>query len=578
MVTALNPKSEAADEAAIRAHLERVYGASIAPGAYLVVWTADAKEPPVFCMSLTGAVNALKAASNRGRNVYIGVCLQREKPLSGRGDAAGVVIVPALWLDLDIANPLAHKPGKTYPPDIEAARGLLASLPAQPTLLIDSGHGLHGWWLFSEPYEIESEEERDYVARVSQGWQARIRQAAKARGWDVDATHDLARVLRAPGTWNRKAGCPAVMAVTLIDDGPVYSGPQEFEQWIELPAPAQRATSDGEETAGSTFVINPAAQVPHDKWEALCENSPKFKRTWDRKRGPDLKDQSASGYEMSLVSFCVDAGWTDQEIVDTCLAWRRKHGQVNPQKHRPAYFEQMIAKGRADTQWAQQINELSVAPMTEEDSREARVATISNILGVPVERLIQHGKQNARYTLVLEGGIEVPIGSVDALVEQSRFRKRLVTDAQVVMQRIKPEQWDDVVRALLSITEFIDMPSAERRTQTTEWVRSYISAYPPATEREEVIQARYERQPYVKDGLLYIFENNLRRYVIRQEYEKSEIPDLCDALRACGFEQKTVSGRHKETGKVFSRSYFFARLAAIEGDHGEPDDDVSDDI
>ena len=55
--------------------------------------------------------------------------------------------IPGLWADLDFEDP-AHKANIAHPPDRESVLGFLMDLPVRPTLMVDSGHGIHGYWLF----------------------------------------------------------------------------------------------------------------------------------------------------------------------------------------------------------------------------------------------------------------------------------------------------------------------------------------------------------------------------------------------------------------------------------------------
>lgn len=140
-------------------------------------------------------------SSHLGREVYFGTCLQAEEPEWGRrGTASGACAIPGLWADLDVAGP-AHK-SPNLPPTKEAAADLARRAPWPPSVLVDSGNGLQAWWLFSEPLLLQTNEDRkragDLVARL----QDCLRQ--NPEGWEVDSTADLARVLRLPGTWNRK--------------------------------------------------------------------------------------------------------------------------------------------------------------------------------------------------------------------------------------------------------------------------------------------------------------------------------------------------------------------------------------
>ena len=112
-----------------------------------------------------------------------------------------------IWSDLDIAGPgHKHDPakaeGRALPPDErEAARIVVESgLPA-PTAWVHSGGGLYAWWLLDAPTLAAGL--GDLVAT----WQRILGESAKRLGWHYGTgVGDLARVLRVPGTINRKAG------------------------------------------------------------------------------------------------------------------------------------------------------------------------------------------------------------------------------------------------------------------------------------------------------------------------------------------------------------------------------------
>jgi hypothetical protein len=123
--------------------------------------------------------------------------------------------------DIDIAGE-AHKK-KALPETMEQARELADSLGVDPTLSVDSGHGLQAYWLFSEPWIFTDDDEREQARQLIERFQAALRRNAEAAGWTLDATHDLARVLRLPGTINYKLKGQPTPAKLLDASGPRYS-------------------------------------------------------------------------------------------------------------------------------------------------------------------------------------------------------------------------------------------------------------------------------------------------------------------------------------------------------------------
>ena len=82
---------------------------------------------------------------------------------------------------------------------------LIGRVGLTPTLVIDTGHGLQAYWLFLEPWVFTDDEAgRAEAQQFLNDFKATVAGYAKARGWDVDAVADLARLMRPPGTVNRK--------------------------------------------------------------------------------------------------------------------------------------------------------------------------------------------------------------------------------------------------------------------------------------------------------------------------------------------------------------------------------------
>ena len=145
-------------------------------------------------------------------NVWHGVCLRKQKPAKNkRGEAKDVIAVPGLWLDLDVRGP-GHAE-KNLPASFEEALDFLTSLPLKPTLIVFTGGGLQPYWLFPEPLRLSAEAEWTRVKNLSERWQRFIIAMGRERGWKLDNTSDLPRVLRLPGSHNRKTDQPVLVTV-----------------------------------------------------------------------------------------------------------------------------------------------------------------------------------------------------------------------------------------------------------------------------------------------------------------------------------------------------------------------------
>lgn len=152
-------------------------------------------------------------------NIYHGMCLVGGEP-AGRGTADDMVAFGSLWCDVDVASE-AHK-GK-LPPTKEAAVEFLNSLPVAPSLVVDSGYGIHGYWPLEEAVTFAAQAEREAAARLARGWHKKVCDLAKRNGWVLENLGDLPRVLRTPGTLNNKRAKEVKPATIIHSTGEVFS-------------------------------------------------------------------------------------------------------------------------------------------------------------------------------------------------------------------------------------------------------------------------------------------------------------------------------------------------------------------
>lgn len=145
-------------------------------------------------------------------DVWIGVGTGQRKK-RGRLKSEEVECIPGLWIDIDVKGP-AHKE-TNLPPDIDTALSLLSAIPFEPTLIIDSGHGLQAYWLFREPWLFETAAEHDKAQNIL----ARLQSAIKnSTTYKLDSTHDLARILRPVGSTNYKRDPKPVTVLQCSDN------------------------------------------------------------------------------------------------------------------------------------------------------------------------------------------------------------------------------------------------------------------------------------------------------------------------------------------------------------------------
>lgn len=145
---------------------------------------------------------ARMSASGPGLDCYMGVTLRRRNG----GMGPDVVMATALWAELDGE---VSKKGNGCRSKEEAYERLAQIQIVAPSIVVDSGGGLHAYWLLQTPLQGEE------LAAVPI-FNARLREALRgpavygpdgsvvSSGYAGDPVGDLPRILRVPGTMNYK--------------------------------------------------------------------------------------------------------------------------------------------------------------------------------------------------------------------------------------------------------------------------------------------------------------------------------------------------------------------------------------
>ena len=172
---------------------------------------------------LEAAADHVIAEDAEGRNTYVTLCAHGQDPGPyKRGRREDKVSAAVLWIDIDRKGP-GHA-SEDLPSTVEDMVTLLRGIPFEPSFITDTGGGWHVYWMLSAPLALD-DKTRDAFQETERALQRTLGEAAKAHGWHMDNTSDLARVLRPAGSHNHKPGrdeAPAVEFLVRPGEGVSY--------------------------------------------------------------------------------------------------------------------------------------------------------------------------------------------------------------------------------------------------------------------------------------------------------------------------------------------------------------------
>ena len=117
-------------------------------------------------------------------NTFFGVGLRRKALKNGfRGSKKYILCVTTLYADIDIKGN-AHAQ-TSLPSSVDEAINFLHSLKIKPSIVVNSGNGIHGYWLLDKPFIIETEEDRKHISSIFKGFGRYVNSEAKKHGWKI---------------------------------------------------------------------------------------------------------------------------------------------------------------------------------------------------------------------------------------------------------------------------------------------------------------------------------------------------------------------------------------------------------
>lgn len=542
---------------------------------YALIWTLQDKKSQWF-KNLTEAGKAC-AAAQKTKDVYFGIGLSKE-PLGHNRRCAKDEIhgLYGLHVDIDYAHK-AHKKTNVFPSIEDATEFVKTVVPPflKPSIIVHTGHGIHAHWLFREPLIFESDEEREEGANLLAGFIYTMKEHAKQRGWVIDSTFDLSRVLRIPGTKNHKVK-GAVKEVKAIESSQSRYNPDDFAEFI-IPMPEGGYSEKLEADPKSNplnITVSSYARPNTERLETMMQVSAKFKRSFlmeDRKSKESKGEHvSASEYDMSLANIAADYGWPVQEIANLLIYFRATQFGRDTAEHRKGlrvdYLNRTIMKAIKSLEKQQAAEKLDECHMELRQHMESPDTCavpshrtikdeLQTVLGIKLNRLWKYLGENPQYEMELENGTKIMLGDVNMLINQGKLRAVIAAHCGLLIERVKPQVWDKYAQLMLfACDEKVTGEDTSDRSMMVQLVRHYIDQQVISENWQE---AHINEIPFRREGKTYIFGPAFRLW-INTNADKMSMRQFGMAMARIGAENKAMKfkSRKGEAETETSRSVY----------------------
>lgn len=535
------------------------------------IWTMPDKISTYF-KDLDEMSAFAERQSEKNNEVYYGTCPTKEAmgPRE-RPKAKEVSRVYFVHCDVDIYNREAHK--KTnLPKTVEEAMQVIGTaVPFVPSLVVNSGNGLHVYWLLKSPIELSTIEARNKASHIINAFQDKIKEGFESFGLTMDKTADLSRVLRVPGTFNNKGGTRKEVRIEESNDNR-YSA-RELWDFVTV---AKGSVVERKEITQSVQIIDDRpfaisidtnANPPAGKLDAMLETEPRFAAIWRGKAFKSTGDMSFSSLDMSLANFAANYDWSDQEIADLIIAFRRKFGRTEDdvkKAHRKSYLQNTIVKARKkrkeqaakDEIVSSCLNVPATSRQEEKERQKKILEQLRDATGLKIKKIlrIMAGK-NATFEIVLDSGIAIPVKDAKTLNSEALLRSSISAVINHYLPRFGRNDWPDVAASMLYICEDIELAEDTRDSvYISEMIWMYIAKSAKAADKTE---ADMKEIPWEEDGKVFVIASAFKQWA-RAQGEMFDRTTLAMALRDAGIQTEKVNIT-KANGERSSRRCYIVK-------------------
>lgn len=132
---------------------------------FITLTTLPSRKTTWFKVSEIEKLSDISANIGKKTNVFFGVVLRKNILSNGlRGGEKDISCVTAFYADIDIKGDTHAQ--KFLPENADEARDFLKNLKIRPSIIVNSGNGIHGYWLLDTPFVIKNAEDTNRIATI----------------------------------------------------------------------------------------------------------------------------------------------------------------------------------------------------------------------------------------------------------------------------------------------------------------------------------------------------------------------------------------------------------------------------
>ena len=272
-----------------------------------------------------------------------------------------------------------------------------------------------------------------------------------------------------------------------------------------------------------------------------------------------------STYDFSLARLAYGAAWSDQEVCNLLISFRRKHG-ADLKMQNLQYYQRTLARAKIEIEKVAALSEIEAHAAAqgpgdtghvEPNQKEILLQSLSAAFGVKLVQIKRYVADPPVYALVTARG-NITLGDVDNLIGQRALRSKIAAATGKYIPKFKEERWDAVAQTLLDCCMDITLDEASSEIgEVREWLDLYLEQSPPLP-AENVAEAAEQQVPvWIDKTGVAIFGLHFRKWLRITQQEKISGKKMGVLLRGAG---RAAKVGYEREGKPTSKSVWIVTI------------------
>lgn len=128
-----------------------------------------------------------------------------------------------------------------------------------------------------------------------------------------------------------------------------------------------------------------------------------------------------------------------------------------------------------------ELPDITAVTFINPEKRDATLERLRQLFGINLQRVVKWATEPPTYSVFIDDR-EVALGNVDGLLNQTRFRRAILSVADRLPKLVHKDYWDSTVNMMVDAMEVVPVALTSQLEDYQRWLEMYLAKHPVTDE------------------------------------------------------------------------------------------------